>query len=75
MTKALHSLDKHGQTVQISVLTEMINKLVASGYDAACEDVEGQPQDNRDSLKELTETFGKLIPSLYDRQLNLKIEM
>jgi hypothetical protein len=58
MTQALHSIDKHGQTAQISVLTEMIGKLVASGYDAACEDIEGQPQDNRDSLKEFTETFG-----------------
>jgi hypothetical protein len=54
IAKALHSIDKHGQAAQISVLTEMIGELVASGYDAAREDIEGQPQDNRDSLKEFT---------------------
>ena len=53
----------------------MIGELVASGYDAAREDIEGQPQDNRDSLKEFTQTFGKLIPILYERQLNQQIEM
>ena len=57
----------------MSLLVEMLLKVIQDGYNRSSQDIE--PQDNRDSLVEYVSVFGKLIPKLYESQLVLKIEM